>query len=180
MKFLDTNLSDYLGSYFNVSKNDSGTTIMKFSNGYQLDNLELYNNIMLGGCDTCKDNWIYTKFNGFTYDKVLVAGLGLGLIPQELYTVKNCSKVDVIEINQDVIDWANNSNHLDSNINIFQGDIYNYTTSDLYDLIIIDTIWAETEMNETQYQTLVINFTDNLNLGGVLYVPVLKKWFEKT
>ena len=78
MKFLDSNLLDYSGSYFNVSKNDSGTTIMKFSNGYQLDNLELYNNIILGRCDTCRDNWIYTKFNGFTYDKVLVAGLGLG------------------------------------------------------------------------------------------------------
>lgn len=176
MKFIDNNISIYSGSYFNVSKNDSGTSIMKFSNGYQQDNLELYNNIMLGGCDTCQDNWIYTQFNGFTYDKVLVAGLGLGLIPQELYTIKNCSKVDVVEINQDVIDWVNNSNHLDSNINIFQSDVYEYTTLDLYDLIIIDTIWHEFEINEEQYQSLKDKYMNNLNPGGVLYIPVLKKW----
>ena len=47
---------------------------------------------------------------------------------------------------------------------------------DLYDLIIIDTIWHEFEINEEQYQSLKDKYMNNLNPGGVLYIPMLKKW----
>ena len=111
---------------------------------------------------------------------MLVVGLGLGLVPQELSEVNKCSKIDVLEIDQEIIDYIISSGHLNSDINLIQGDIYNYTTTETYDLIIIDTIWKKEEMTEEQYQLLVSKFYNtNLNEGGALYVPVLHKWLIK-
>ena len=177
MKFLDNNIQDYTGTDFNVYKNINGIATMKFNSNskYFLTNIESYTNVFLGKCENC-NSFYKDSFNGFNYDSVLVAGLGLGLIPQELHQIDNCSKIDVIEINQEVIDYTLTSGHLDNNINLIQGDIFNYTTSEIYDLIIIDTIWFENEMNDTQWQSLVTKFNNNLNTGGVIYSPVLKKW----
>lgn len=176
MKFIDNSIQDYTGTDFNVFKNPDGVTIMKFNDTQQwLSNMEQYGNLFLGGCDSCS-SFYKDSFDGFSYDSVLVAGLGFGLIPQELITEKNCSKVDVVEINQEVINYNNTSGHLDSNINLIQGDIHSYTTSEMYDLILIDTIWQESEMTEDQWQALVTRFTNNLNTNGVIYSPILTKW----
>lgn len=176
MKFIDNNIQDYTGTDFNVFKSEDGVTIMKFNDTQQwISNIEQYANLFLGGCDSCS-SFYKDSFNGFSYDSVLVAGLGFGLIPQELIQAKNCSKVDVVEINQEVINFNNTSGHLDSNINIIQGDIHNYTTSEMYDLIIIDTIWGANEMTEDQWQALVTRFTGNLNTEGAIYSPILPRW----
>ena len=180
MKFDDLKFIDYTGSNFNVSKHSNGLATLTFSNGFKIQNFSKYSEIYLGKCSSCSNStWINNNFNGFSYDKVLVAGLGFGLIPQELKTIDNCSKVDVVEIDQELINYINNCNQLDNNINIIQDDIYNYNTSDLYDLIIIDIIWNSNEMTEVQYQSLETKFLNNLNTGGALYTPVKEKWVIK-
>ena len=84
MKFIDNNIQDYTGTDFNVFKNPDGVTIMKFNDTQQwLSNMEQYGNLFLGGCDSCS-SFYKDSFDGFSYDSVLVAGLGFGLIPQEL------------------------------------------------------------------------------------------------
>ena len=176
MKFTDNNIQNYTGTDFNVFKREDGVTVMKFNSTQNwVSNEENYTNLFLGKCDSCS-SFYKDSFEDFTYDSVLIAGLGFGLIPQELIQEKNCSKVDVVEISQEVINFNNTSGHLDSNINIIQGDIHNYTTSEMYDLIIIDTIWYESEMTEDQWQALVTKFTSNLNTSGAIYSPVLTKW----
>ena len=61
---------------------------MKFNDTQQwLSNMEQYGNLFLGGCDSCS-SFYKDSFDGFSYDSVLVAGLGFGLIPQELITSK--------------------------------------------------------------------------------------------
>ena len=180
MKFNNSDLLIYSGSSFNVSLNKNDNIQIEFipSNNI-LENKDKYSKLILGKCDTC-DAWYKDKFSGFSYDKVLVAGLGLGLIPQDLYTQENCSQVDVVDNNQEVIDWANNSGHLDPNINLINDDIYSYNTSELYDLIIIDTYWSESELTDSQYESLKNKYLNNLNVGGVLYFPVNKKWEVKS
>jgi hypothetical protein len=179
MKFIDNDLSNHIGTDFKVFKRSDGITILEFSDGKSIFNELNYNELFLGRCNTCT-SFYKDSFNGFTYDKVLVAGLGFGLIPQELSEVNNCSQIDVVEINQELIDYNISSNHLNTDINIIQSDIFDYTTVERYDLIIIDTIWDESEMNEEQYQSLVSRFYNtNLNNGGALYVPILKKWLIK-
>ena len=97
------------------------------SSGDIIENNETYSKVMLGKCETCNP-FFKNSFDGFSYDKVLVVGLGLGLIPYELSEVNGCSKIDVLEIDQEIIDYTISSGHLNSNINLIQGDIYNYTT----------------------------------------------------
>ena len=176
MKIIDSNLQDYEGTEFKVYKNLQGITVIEFLNGDWLENEEYYSDVYLGKCDSCS-GFFKDSFKDFTYDSVLVAGLGIGMIPYELSEVNNCSIIDVVEISQEVIDYNISSGHLPSDINIIKSDIFEYSTEEKYDLIIIDTIWKEEEISEAQVDLLVSKFLNtNLNTGGVLYIPVLEKW----
>jgi hypothetical protein len=176
MKFIDSDLQDYIGTNFSVYKSHKGVTQMVFPNGMALKNDINYTQIILGQCSDC--DYLYKGFfKDFTYDKVLIAGLGFGLIPQTLSEVNKCSKIDVVEIDQEIIDYNISSGHLNRNIAIIKSDIFDYTTIEKYDLIIIDTIWDEDEMSDEQVQALTSKFlTTNLNDGGVLYIPLKNKW----
>ena len=178
MKFIDSDLQDYIGTNFSVSKNNQGITEMTFLNGTSLFNKTNYAKIMLGQCTDC--DYLYKGFfEGFIYDKVLIAGLGFGLIPQTLSEVNNCSKIDVVEIDQEVIDYNISSGHLNSDIVIIKSDIFEYTTNEKYDLIIIDTIWDESEMTDEDYGLLESRLLPNINTGGALYVPIKNKFLVK-
>ena len=179
MKILDSTIQDYTGTNFSVYKREEGETIIKYNtSGDIIENNEMYSKVMLGKCETCNP-FYKNSFDGFTYDKVLVVGLGLGLVPYELSEVNGCSKIDVLEIDQEIIDYTISSGHLNSDINLIQGDIYNYTTIETYDLIIIDTIWYEHEMTDENYELLENRLLPNINTGGALYVPIKNKWLVK-
>ena len=179
MKILDSTIQDYTGTNFSVYKREEGETIIKYNtSGDIIENNEMYSKVMLGKCETCNP-FFKNSFNGFSYDTVLIVGLGLGLVPQELSEVNKCSKIDVLEIDQEIIDYTISSGHLNSDINLIQGDIYNYTTTETYDLIIIDTIWYEHEMTDEDYELLENRLLPNINTGGALYVPIKNKWLVK-
>ena len=179
MKILDSTIQDYTGTNFSVYKREEGETIIKYNtSGDIIENNEMYSKVMLGKCETCNP-FFKNSFNGFSYDTVLIVGLGLGLVPQELSEVNKCSKIDVLEIDQEIIDYTISSGHLNSDINLIQGDIYNYTTTETYDLIIIDTIWYEHEMTDEDYGLLESRLLPNINTGGALYVPIKNKWLVK-
>ena len=176
MKILDSNIQDYVGTNFSVYKRKGGETIMKFNETSNIiENNEMYSKVMLGKCETCNP-FYKNSFEGFTYDKVLVVGLGLGLVPYELSEVNGCSKIDVLEIDQEIIDYTILSGHLNSDINLIQGDIYNYTTTETYDLIIIDTIWYAHEMSNEDCELLKSRLLPNINTGGALYFPIKEKF----
>ena len=179
MKILDNTIQDYTGTNFSVYKREEGETIIKYNtSGDIIENNEMYSKVMLGKCETCNP-FFKNSFNGFSYDTVLIVGLGLGLVPQELSEVNKCSKIDVLEIDQEMIDYTISSGHLNSDINLIQGDIYNYTTTETYDLIIIDTIWYEHEMTDEDYGLLESRLLPNINTGGALYVPIKNKFLVK-
>ena len=176
MKILDSNIQDYVGTNFSVYKREDGVAIIEFnSTGFFVDNSEMYSEVLLGKCETCNP-FFKNSFNGFSYDTVLIVGLGLGLVPQELSEVNKCSKIDVLEIDQEIIDYTISSGHLNSDINLIQGDIYNYTTTETYDLIIIDTIWYAHEMSNEDCELLKSRLLPNINTGGALYFPIKEKF----
>ena len=179
MKILDSTIQDYTGTNFSVYKREEGETIIKYNtSGDIIENNEMYSKVILGKCETCNP-FFKNSFDGFSYDTVLVVGLGLGLVPQELSEVNKCSKIDVLEIDQEMVDYTISSGHLNSDINLIQGDIYNYTTTETYDLIIIDTIWYEHEMTDEDYGLLESRLLPNINTGGALYVPIKNKFLVK-
>ena len=179
MKLTDIEVKEHSGTYFKVYKDYQGVSFMEFSDGEFLNNDESYALVFLG--ESPRGSSFYRdSFEGFEYDKVLAVGLGLGLLPNELSKVKKCSKIDVLEISQELIDYTIESGHLPDDINFIQGDIYNYTTTEKYDLIIVDTVWEADDMNENQFQSILTNLRDSsLNEGGVLYFPVLREWIVK-
>lgn len=149
---------------------------MKFNNNVFLNDDKKYAEIFLGRCNKC--NPFYKDFfNSIQFNTVLVAGLGFGLIPQELIEIYKCSKVDCLEISQEMIDYTHNSGHLNKKINLIQGDVYTYNTLDMYDLIIIDTVWKEKDINDDQWDFLVKKYKSNLNPKGSIFAPVKQKYF---
>lgn len=180
MQFNNSDLLLYSGKEFNIQQNSIGNIEMSLldGSGICLENSDFYSKLILGKCDRC-NTWYKENFDNFTYDKVLVAGLGLGLIPQDLCIEENCSKIDVVESSQELIDWTNNSGHLDSKINLIHDDIYNYNTSVLYDLIIFDIFWNDSSLTDDLFEFLKNKYLNNLNIGGVLYFPINKKWIVK-
>ena len=131
MKINENKLKEHAGSSFNITKED-GVTHLHFNSGDWLKNEGIYSDVYLGECDGCNRDKIKDIFDSFSYDKILVGGLGLGLIPNHLAN-KSKSVIDVIENNKELIDWVNNEDYLDNSVNIIEADIFSYTPSKNYD-----------------------------------------------
>ena len=101
------------------------------------------------------------------FNSILIGGLGLGVMP---YVCQNFATVDVIEINQDIINIANQLNHLNNNVNIIQGDFTTFTPTTTYDIIVTD-IWYE-GLTEQQNTQIIDHYLPYVNEGGFLYIPI--------
>ena len=144
MKIDESKLNEHTGSSFTLKKND-GVSRLSFNETDWIDNADYYADIFLGKCEECPTS--KAVYDGLSYDKVLVGGLGLGLIPEYLKTVDNCSVVDVVE-----------SNH---------------TPDKKYDLIIIDLWWKESDITEEIKNTLKTKYLSHLNTDGRLVLCLL-------
>ena len=101
------------------------------------------------------------------FDSILIAGLGIGVIP---YVCQDFAQVDVVEIDENVIDLAKQLNHLNDNVNIIHDDILTFSVEKNYDIVVIDAFY-EALSNE------MISFLENkympyINEGGFLYIPI--------
>ena len=134
-----------------------------------INNVDYYPEYLLGECNTCGNSQsiVLKALYPETYTSVLVGGLGLGLIPQYLHTKEKA--VDVVEIDSELIDYVD---FINPSINIIEGDVYNYSTTNKYDLIIIDLWWDESEITDQNKSDLLANWSDNLNEGGKIILPV--------
>ena len=102
------------------------------------------------------------------FRSILIIGLGLGVIP---YVVQDfCAVVDVVESQQDVINCVNQLGHLNPNVNLILGDIETYVTEKAYDVIVLD-IWYR-EIAEELSNRMIEKYTQFLNAGGFLYIPI--------
>lgn len=116
-------------------------------------------------------NWYCNKIPHLTFDKVLIGGLGLGIIPYYLENYKSCSDIDIVEINHDVITATKMLNHL-SFSNVIHDDFLNYYTEKKYDLIIVDLWWLKSNHFEIEKEEILDNYSSNLNEGGKIYMPI--------
>jgi hypothetical protein len=102
------------------------------------------------------------------FNSILIVGLGLGVIP---YAVQDfCSVVDVVELQPDVISCVNQLGHLNSKVNLIQGEISAYEPTGKYDVILLD-IWY-TDITEELTDQLIEKYSPHLNAGGFLYIPI--------
>ena len=121
------------------------------------------------GGECCGWDVTATQFEDATWGDILYLGLYLGTMPEYIYRNKSVTSLDVIEEDQEIIDyvtWINN------NITVIQGDEWSYTTSKKYDIIICD-LWAmPRDVIQDHKTTLLNNYTNNLKSGGKIIIPI--------
>jgi len=104
-------------------------------------------------------------------DSVLVAGLGLGLMPY--YLSDKCNTIDVIEIDQDLIDLIASKNYMPSNVNMFCGDAryHQFEEGKKWDVVIIDVGWS-TSSARAEMELYTQKYMPMINESGFLYIPI--------
>ena len=173
MKIQENKIQEHNTSSFNVKIVD-GVSILKFSDETFLSNTEDYAVIMLGDCVNCEK--IKELYKDFTYDKVLVLGLGLGLVPETLKIEKECSVVDVVDNNKELIDYVD---FIDDSINIIEHDAFTYTPTKKYDFILVDLWWGHEDITEEILNNIENNYKTHLEDNGRILIPILYKSFKK-
>ena len=169
MKIEESKIKEHSGTSFSVTKTD-GVSKIDFGNGKLIENADYYGKVFLGDCEDCTKTTALYK--DFTFDKILIGGLGLGLLPEYARSVKNCSVIDVIENNQELIDYID---FLESPINVIKGDALSYTPSKKYDLILIDLWWNEENVTQEIQDNIKNNYNSYLETGGKIVLPVIEK-----
>jgi len=169
----ESKIKEHSGTTINISQR-YGERILVFNDGTSIPNNIIYPKVLLGDCDTCDGGGARIReiFKDFTYDKVLVGGLGLGLIPEYLKTEKSCSVIDVVENNQELIDYVD---YLDSSINIIKGDALSYTPNKKYDLILLDLWWEKEDITQEIQDNIKNNYDSHLESNGKIVLPIAEK-----
>jgi len=173
MKIQENKIQEHTGTSFSITKED-GVSVLQFNEQSIISNTEEYATIILGDCTNCEK--IKDLYKDFTYDKVLVLGLGLGLVPETLKVEKECSVVDVVENNQELIDYID---FIDDSINVIKDDAYSYTPNKKYDLILIDLWWGHEDITDEIVSDLENNYKNYLEEDGKIIIPMLFKSFKK-
>ena len=171
MKIQENKIQEHNGTSFSITKVD-GVSMLQFDEKSIISNIEDYATIILGDCTNCEK--IKDLYKDFTYDKVLVLGLGLGLLPESLKVEKECSVVDVIDNNQELIDYVD---FIDDSINVIKDDAYTHTPDKKYDLILIDLWWGHEDITDEIVSNLENNYKNYLEEGGKIIIPILFKSF---
>lgn len=149
-----SNIVNTISSSFEINVNGNDH-FLRFSNG------DGYNDI----------NYVSEMTKDYTgsYSNVLIAGLGLGILPQWFATEKG-SNVTVIENNSELISTIEGFGYLHENINIIEADIFTYEPTSFYDLAVMD-IWFDC-YNSTYYQqtgSLKTKYSISSNLVSIPY-----------
>jgi len=169
MKIEESKIEEYSGVSFSVTKTD-GVSKIDFGNSKLIENADYYGKVFLGDCEDCTK--ITALYKDITFDKILIGGLGLGLLPEYAKSIKNCSVIDVVENNQELIDYID---YLESPINIIKGDALSYTPSKKYDLILIDLWWEEEDITQEIQDNIKNNYNSHLETNGKIILPLLEK-----
>tara|TARA_R110002020_G_scaffold85438_1_gene210858 strand:+ start:15371 stop:15880 length:510 start_codon:yes stop_codon:yes gene_type:complete len=164
MKIEVLKLQQYEGKNFSVTKSQ-GQARMYFGDNY-IDNEDYYADYMLGQCE-CP---LSELFDGVGTNSILICGLGMGLVPLLANTLYK--KVDVIDYDQELIDYAINREIIPVGVGLFNANAYTYTPSQKYDVILIDLWWDANDITDEEKDTLLSNYENYLNENGKIILPV--------
>ena len=106
---------------------------------------------------------------------LLVLGLGLGLVPETLKVEKGCSVVDVVDNNQELIDYVD---FIDESIGVIKHDALTYTPDKKYDFILVDLWWGHEDITQEIIDNIESNYKPYLEDHGKILIPILYKSFN--
>lgn len=155
------------------TKNKDATETYEMSRFmYKQDSLHIrYNHEIpamqyVGDCESC--GWNLNTYDEVTWGDVLYLGLYLGNTPDYIWNNKSVTSLDVIESDQEIIDFVT---WIDSNINVIQHNEWTYTPNKEYDLILCD-LWAmPSDITIDEKNALLSNYSGHLKSGGKIIIP---------
>jgi tRNA1(Val) A37 N6-methylase TrmN6 len=172
-------------SLINNLPEDNGFLYNHISNPFQTSNYRVIKGPVSGCWEVYKNDNVNMLFNdsiinideyaknikNLNFSSILFAGLGLGILP--FLCQDSTTTIDVVEIDQEIINLTTGIGHLNSNVNIINDDIFNFTPTKTYDVILID-IWSVANLSviNPQVTTLTEKYTSYLNENGLLYFPI--------
>lgn len=116
--------------------------------------------------------YFYRKLFDFNFNSILISGLGIGIVPLICQNTTNI--IDVVEVDEEIIDFVSGFNHLQSNVNIINGDINYFTPTRQYDIILFDH-WS-TGASQIEKDNLTTTFQGFLNPNGILTFPIIEQF----
>jgi|TARA_B100000900_G_scaffold398230_1_gene399385 hypothetical protein len=120
-----------------------------------------------GGC--CGWDVTAAQYDGLAWADILYLGLYLGNAPDYIYKNKSVDSLDVIESDQEIIDYVT---WIDNDINVIQHNEWTYNTSKQYNIIICD-LWAVPgDVTQDHKTKLLNNYSNNLKIGGKIIIPI--------
>lgn len=155
-------IKDYNGKSFTVKRQRDNIQFVLHGNGIE-DSDEYVTRF-------CKE------ILNIKYNSVLLLGGAIGIVAQYIADNTDCNIIDVVELEQEVVDWVNNEGYLDKKINYVQGDAFTFTPKRTYDLIIMD-MWWDRNITIVDEPKLVALYEDYV--GSYLYIPILEKLIIK-
>ena len=92
--------------------------------------------------DTPSEMWDHKDFVDKANGRVLLAGLGIGMVLEALARKEEVTRIRVVENNQDVIDlvWAHYADKYGDKIELWNGSIFDYPGGETWDCAWFD-IW---------------------------------------
>lgn len=104
------------------------------------------------------------------FSSILIAGLGIGILPHVIKNNSSCSIIDVVEINQEIINLVSSIGHLEG-VNIINDNIFTYIPNINYDIILLNIWNCQCDYLESEIPTLVSKYKPYLNPSGFVYAP---------
>lgn len=178
--------------YFTISDSEARMAVMKATYGrdylgrhiYAGDFVRLIINNQLMFTDTGGERYSNYEIVQNSHGKVLIAGLGLGMVLAAIVPKPEVKKVVVIEISQDVINLVephirNYLGKFSPKLEIVCSDIYDYVPTEKFNTIFFD-IWGDYS-GDTYEDTKKLHrkFSKYLNRTDSPYMNSWMRWHMK-
>lgn len=171
-------LTGVLSSYITEPKYSTNYQIVQYPNrnywalttktdNFYSSNTTIYSEDVLANITTYCKELLNINFNS-----ILIAGLGIGVVPHVVKYKSICSTVDVVEISQEMIDLVGPVGYLEG-VSLINADAFNYVPTKMYDIILLDIWTCDCDpLLPTQLPTLINRYLPYLNTGGFVYAPI--------
>lgn len=116
--------------------------------------------------------YFYRKLFETNFNSIFISGLGIGIVPLICQNTTNI--IDVVEIDEDVINFVTELGHLQTNVNIINGDVNYFTPTKQYDIIIFDH-WGVSAL-QSEKNNLIDTYQEFLNPNGILTFPIIEQF----
>lgn len=144
----DREINGYKLQNFHIKENDAYAIYHGIDTG---DHIRLVHNGEVVMSDTKMERLTNQEFLNEAHGKVLIGGLGIGLILLPLLEDDEITEITVVEYSQEVIDMVSPQLPKCDKLRIVQGDVFTYVPEHLYNTIYMD-IWnsinSDVYMNE--------------------------------